>query len=93
MKLSLSSIGTSNNATNFLHKLILTNNQVSQMIINGSSAKIKFFKTQLSKIVQLGEFLFGPPNIFGLTIKEIISPPANSIKNSFVKELKNKDPK
>ena len=47
----------------------------------------------MSKIVQLGGFLFGPPNVFGSTIKEIISSLANSIKNSFVKELKNKDPK
>ena len=53
-----------------------------------------FQKTQLSKIVKLGEFLFGPPNIFGSTIriKEMISL-ANSIKNSYGKELKNKDPK
>ena len=47
----------------------------------------------MSKIVQLGGFLFGPPNVFGSTIKEKISSLANSIKNSFVKELKNKDPK
>ena len=46
----------------------------------------------MSKIVQFGGILFGPPNIFGSPIKEIISSP-NSIKNSFAKELKNKDPK
>ena len=44
-------------------------------------------------IVQLGGFLFGSRNMFDSTIKEIISPPANPIRNSFVKELKNKDPK
>ena len=46
----------------------------------------------MSKYVQLGGFLFGPPNMFGLPIKEIRSP-ANSIKNLFGKELVNKDPK
>ena len=60
---------------------------------NGSSANIKFSKYQFSKTEQLGRFLFGSPNIFGSTIKEITSSPANSIKNSFLKKLKNKDPK
>ena len=32
---------------------------------DGLSANIKFLKTQLSKIVQLGGFLFGSSNIFG----------------------------
>ena len=44
----------------------------------------------MSKILQLGAFLFGPPNIFDslLPIKETKSV-TNSIKNSFKKELKN----
>ena len=40
----------------------------------------------------MGGFPFGPRNIFASPIKEIISS-ANLIKNSFEKELKNKDPK
>ena len=47
----------------------------------------------MPKIAQLGGFLFGLPNIFGSTIKEIISSPADSTNNSFVKELKNKNSK
>ena len=39
------------------------------------------------KNLQLGGF------VIHSTIKEIISPPANSIKNSFVKLLKKKDSK
>ena len=46
----------------------------------------------MSKIVKLEGFLFGPPNIFGSTTKEIISS-ENSIKNLFGQELKNKSPK
>ena len=41
--------------------------------------------------MQLGWFLFGPPNIFRSPIKEIISS-SNSKKNLFGKELMNKDP-
>ena len=41
----------------------------------------------MPKNLQLGGF------VLHSTIKEIISPPENSIKNSFVKLLKNKDPK
>ena len=50
-------IGNSNE-TNFPHKLLLTDTQVSKIckaFANGSSANIKFPKIQLSKIVvQLG---------------------------------------
>ena len=41
--------------------------------------------------MQLGWFLFGPPNIFRSSIKEIVSS-ANSKKKLFGKELMNKDP-
>ena len=58
--------GDSNDDTNFPHNLLLTDKQVSRLgkgFANGSSANIKFSKTQLSKIVQLRGFLgrlFGP---------------------------------
>ena len=96
LNLSSNLIGNSNDETNFLHKLLLTDTQVSKIrkaFANGSSANKKFSKNQLSKIVHLGGFLYGPRNIFGSIIKKIISSPANSTKNSFVKELKNKDSK
>ena len=53
--LSSNVAGYSNDKNNFRHKLLLTNTQVSKIrkaFANGSSANIKFAKTQLSKIVQ-----------------------------------------
>ena len=48
-------IGSSNDETNFPHKLLLNNTQVSKIrkaFANGSSANIKFSKVQLSKMIQ-----------------------------------------
>ena len=53
--LSSNLIGNSNYETNFLHKLLLTDTQVSRIrkaFANGSSSNIKFSKTQFSKIIQ-----------------------------------------
>ena len=50
-------IGDSTDETNFPYKLLLTKNQVLKILkafSNGSSTNIKFSKTQLYKIVQLG---------------------------------------
>ena len=69
-------IRDSNDETIFPHKLILIDTQVSEIrkaFANGSSANIKSLKTQLSKIVQLGGFLFSPPSIFGSPTIEIRS--------------------
>ena len=47
--------------TSFQDKLLLTDTQVSKIckaFANGSSANIKFSKTQSSKIVQLGRFIY-----------------------------------
>ena len=60
LNLSSNLIRNSNDETNFTHKLLLTNTQVSKIckaFANGSSANIKFKKTQLHKIVQSGGFL------------------------------------
>ena len=49
-----------NNETNFPHKLLLTNREVSNLckaFANYLSAYIKLLKTQLSKMIQLGGFL------------------------------------
>ena len=88
-------VGHSNDDNNILHKVLLTDTQVSSIcksFANDSSANIKLSKTQLSKIVQLGEFLFClTSNIFDspiLPIKEMTSL-ANATKNSFKKELQN----
>ena len=48
-------IGDSKNGTNFPHKLLLTDRQISRLhkiFANGSSTNIKFSKTQLPKMIQ-----------------------------------------
>ena len=60
LNLSSNLIKNSDDETNFLHKLLLTNTQVSKICkgyANGSSVNIKFSKTQLYKIVQSQGFL------------------------------------
>ena len=52
-------IGNSNNKSNFPHKLLLTNTQVSKLpktFENKASANIKLWKTNLPKIVKFGGF-------------------------------------
>ena len=84
LRLSLNMIG--DNETNFPHKLLLTNRQVSNLhkaFANHSSADIKSSKTQLSKNIQSGEFLgrlLGPLLKTGLPfIKNVIKPLAKSV--------------
>ena len=53
LKISSNVVGDSNDENNFLHKLLLTNTQVSELrksFVNNFSANIKFSKTQLHKI-------------------------------------------
>ena len=57
--LRLSSDMTGDNETNFPHKLILTNRQVSNLrkaFANHLSADIKLSKTQLSKMIHQEDF-------------------------------------
>ena len=57
LNLSPNLAGGSNDETNFSHKLLLINTQLSRLrkaFENNSSADIKLSKSQLSKIVQLG---------------------------------------
>ena len=81
-------IGDSNDETNFPHKLLLTDRQVSNIrkaFADNSSADIKFSKTQLSKMIQSGGFLgklLGPLLKTGLPlIKNVITPLAKSISS------------
>ena len=74
------------NETNLLHKLLLTNRQVSNLrktFENHLSADIKLSKTQLSKIIQSGGFLgrlLGPLLKIGLPlIKNVIKLLAKSV--------------
>ena len=58
--LTLSSKMVGDDETNFLHKLLLTNRQVSNLrkaFANHSSADIRLSKTQLSKMIQSRRFL------------------------------------
>ena len=67
LNLSSGLIDNSNDESNFSHKLLLTNIEVSKIceaFANDSSANIKFPKIQLSKIVQLEGVLRDIP-IFG----------------------------
>ena len=62
MKISSNVVWDSNDENNFLHKLLLTNKQISKLrkaFANGSSTNIKLSKTQWHKIEQSGRLL-GP---------------------------------
>ena len=53
LKISSNVVGDSNDENNFLHKLLLTNTQVSNLskaFANNSTANIKLSKTQLHKL-------------------------------------------
>ena len=84
LRLSSNMIG--DNEANFPHKLLLTNRQVSNLceaFANNSSTNIKLSKTQLSKMIQSGEFLgrlLGPLLKTGLPlVKNVIKPLAKSV--------------
>ena len=86
LRLSPNMIGDSNDETNFPHKLLLTDRQVLNIrkaFTDNSSADVKFSKTQLSKMIQSGEFLgrlLGPLLKTGLPlIKSVIKPLAKSV--------------
>ena len=84
LRLSSNMIG--DNETNFPHKLLLTNRQVSNLhkaFANHSSANIKLSKTQLSNMTQSGGFLgrlLGPLLKPGLPlISNVIKPLVKSV--------------
>ena len=84
LRLSSNMIG--DNESNFPHKLLLTNRQVTNLqkaFANYLSADIKLSKTQLSKRIQSGGFLgrlLGPLVRTGLPlIKNVIKPLAKSL--------------
>ena len=84
LRLSSNMIG--DNESNFPHKLLLTNRQVTNLqkaFANYLSADIKLSKTQLSKRIQSGGFLvrlLGPLVGTGLPlIKNVIKPLAKSL--------------
>ena len=86
LRISSNMVGNSNDNTNFLHELFLTNRQVANIrkaFANHSSTDIKLSKTQLSKMIQSGGFLgrlLGPLLKTGLPLmKSVIKPLAKSV--------------
>ena len=86
MKISSNVAGSTNNETNFPHKLLLTKTQVWKLrkaFPNGSSANIKSSKTQMHKLRQSGGYLgrlLGPLLKTGLPlIENILRPLAKSV--------------
>ena len=68
LNLSSNVLGDSNNETNFPYKLLLTNTRIPRIckaLVNGSSVNIKFSKTRLSKIEQLGGLVIWDITNFG----------------------------
>ena len=79
-------IDDSNGVTNFPHKLLLTDTEVSRpgkAFTNNSLAHMKLLETQLSKMVQLGGFLgrlLRPLLKTGLHLmKNVLKPLAKSV--------------
>ena len=79
-------IGNSDDETNFPHKLLITNRQVTNLrkdFANRTSTDIKLSKTQLSKMIQLGGFfgrLLSPLLKTGLSLmKSVIQSLAKSV--------------
>ena len=86
LRLSSNMVGNSNDNTNFPHELLLTNRQVANIrkaFAKITSTDIRLSKTQLSKMIQSGEFLgrhLGPLLKTGLPlIKSVIKPLAKSV--------------
>ena len=84
LRLSPKTIG--DNETSFPHELLLTNREVSNLrkaFANNSSTNITLSKSQLSKMIQSGEFLgrlLGPLLKTGLPlIKNVIKPLAKCV--------------
>ena len=84
LRLSSNMIG--DDETNYPHKLLLTNRQVSNLrkaFADKSSTDIKLSKTQISKMIQSGGFLgrlLGPLLKTGLPLmKNVIKPLAKSV--------------
>ena len=91
LNLSSNVIGYSNDETSFPHKILLTNATVLRIckdFANGSSAIIKFLKTQLPKMIQWDQSLFnvmdktiGPGLTFSADLQKI-----NAFQKLFYKQ-------
>ena len=90
LNLSSNVVGDSNNEINFPHKLLLADTKVSKICKffgNGSSANIKFPKTQLLKISQLGGEVICEISIFAsilLNLAEKGADIARDVRKNFI---------
>ena len=88
LNLSSNMTDNSNDETNFLHELVLTDSHVSRFrktFANNLSATTKLWKPELSKIVQSGGFIFNLLNV-------LVSPlnGSNFLKNLYKELIENK---
>ena len=98
LNLSSNLIGNSDDGTNFPHKLLLNDTQVSKISkasANGSLANIKFSKTQLSKMIQSGGFMTdisgiisGLHNFVNFSLK-VLESYSKGLSNTDTKKYKN----
>ena len=85
LNLSSNAVGESNDDTNFPHKLLLSNTQVSRIhtvLPNGSLTNIEFSKTRLSKMIQLGGCLSNYVKILDSTMRPIAKKGVFTTKNT-----------
>ena len=85
LNLSSNLIWNTNDEFFFSHKSLLNDTQVSRLckaFANGSSANIEFWKTQLSKMIQLGGLL---ANKSGEAIEKKIRSSNNSNKQWYIR--------
>ena len=85
LNLSSNLIWNTNDEFFFSHKSLLNDTQVSRLckaFANGSSANIEFWKTQLSKMIQLGGWL---ANKSGEAIEKKIRSSNNSNKQWYIR--------
>ena len=83
-------IGNSNDETDFPRKILLSDTQVSKIykaFANGSSANIKFLKTQLSKMIESGCSIFGPSILEPINLSRIVDKIANNAENLFNRKV------
>ena len=80
LNLSLNLIGNFNDETNFVHKILLTDTQIRKAFENGSSVTIKFQKTQLSKMIQLGKVIHHIA-IFGNILSSVPKKATDLVRN------------
>ena len=93
LNLSPNVSASSNDETNFPHDLLLANTQVPKIckaFANALSANIKFSKTQLSKMIQLGCFLMPSDFINLVDLVMAVSSNIDKIQNLAKKVSDNK---